>query len=362
MCDKHGMPHTTYALIMAGGAGTRFWPASRKHRPKQLLALAGEEVLLRQTIDRILPICGMERIYIATGQHLVDATLAAVPHLEHANLLIEPVGRNTAPCIGWAAAHVARRDPDAVIMVLPSDHHITDVERFRDKLELSVEHARTGVITTIGVRPTRPETGYGYIEAAPGPGPVHDVLRFIEKPDLETAKTFLELGTFYWNAGMFFFRAGDMLAAIAEHLPALSEGLRELDRAAAADREAEEVARLFPEFPAISIDTGVIEKMGQLAVVPGDFGWSDIGSWLAAAELATRDDDANSAPQGSVLVASAGNYVVDMRGSSKKRVIALVGVCDLVIVETDDALLVAHRDASQRVRDVVGVLGERGDD
>jgi mannose-1-phosphate guanylyltransferase len=350
----------TYALIMAGGSGTRFWPASRRRRPKQLLALAGEGTLLRQTCERIAPIA--QHLYVATGRQLADATLAAVPGLTAEQLLIEPVPRNTAPCIGWAAATVARTDPDAVLMVLPSDHTIGDVPRFRETLARAVEHAKSGVITTIGVRPTRAETGFGYIEAAPGEGPVRDVLRMVEKPDLETARAFVEQPNFYWNGGMFFFRARDMLDAIVRFLPDLAKGLDALDAAALQGREAAEVEQVFPRLPSVSIDYGVIEKLERLAVVPGDFGWHDIGSWLAAAELATRDADSNSAPPGSVLVASAGNYVVDMRSPSAKRVIALCGVCDLVIVETDDALLVAHREASQRVREVVEALQARGDD
>jgi mannose-1-phosphate guanylyltransferase len=355
------MAHT-HALILAGGSGTRFWPASRRDRPKQLLALTGGEILLRQTLERIAPLCGREHVQVATGRHLVEATLAAMPELSRSQLLVEPVARNTAPCIGWAAAVVARSDPDAVVMVFPSDQHVSDAEAFRETVARAVDHAQTGVITTIGIRPTRAETGYGYIEAALGPGPVHRVARYLEKPDRATAEKLYASGKHWWNAGMFFFRARDMLAAIEQHLPALAEGLAALDAGAAEGRELEVAARVFPGLPAISIDHGVIEQVSELAVVPGDFGWSDVGSWLAAAELAERDVDDNDAPAGSVLVDARRNHVVDARPIGPRRVIALVGVSDLVVVETDDALLVVHRDATQRVREVVDQLRERGDD
>ncbi|MCA9622262.1 MAG: NTP transferase domain-containing protein [Myxococcales bacterium] len=353
----------TYAVIMAGGSGTRFWPASRRSRPKQLLPLAGEEPLLAQAVARVLPATGLERLRIATGAHLVASTLAAVRGLRPENLLVEPVPRNTAPCLGWAAAHVAREDPEAVVMALPSDPHIADEAAFAATLERAVARAREGVITTIGITPTHPETGYGYIQAAPGEGLVRDVARFVEKPDRATAEQFLADGSFYWNAGMFFFRAKDMLAAIAAHLPALAEGLAELDRAAEAGDEARALAELFPRLPAVSIDVGVMEKVSPMSMVVGDFGWSDLGSWPAVAALAQRDEAGNSAPSNAVLVASRDCHVVDARSAGDKpRVIALVGVEGLVVVETDDALLVMRAEDAQDVRRVVDELRSRGDD
>jgi mannose-1-phosphate guanylyltransferase len=372
-------PKRVYALILAGGAGTRFWPASRAARPKQLLPLLGAEPLLRETALRVLPLCagdiggdatpGWERILIASGRHLVAPTASILPELPAENLLAEPSPRNTAPCIGWAAAIVARRDPEAVLMVLPSDHHIGDPERFRQVLSVAVESAASGVITTIGIRPTHPETGYGYIEvdaeAAAGGGRPEPLkgLRFVEKPDRARAEEFLKSGRFFWNAGMFFFRAKDMLDAIRAKLPSLASGLDAFDQAAAEGRELEEVARLFPGLPSVSIDKGVMEHVDRLAVVPGDFGWSDIGSWLSAWELAAKDEHGNAAPSGSVFVDARRNHVVDLRprAEGSKRVIALVGVEDLVVVETDDALLVVPKDRAQDVREVVEQLRSRGD-
>ena len=351
----------TYAVIMAGGSGTRFWPASRRLRPKQLLPLGGELPLIREAVQRVTPICGADNVYVATGAHLVEPTLAAVPELRADRLLVEPVARNTAPCIGWAAATIARTDPQAVVMALPSDPHIENVDGFLQALEQAVDAARSGSIATIGIKPSHPETGYGYIEAEPSEGPVWRVKRFVEKPNRARAEQFVAAGSFLWNAGMFFFRAGDMVAAIRTHLPALADGLDALDQAAAEGREQECLEELFGTLPAVSIDTGVMEHVDNLAVVPGDFGWSDLGSWLSASELASKDAQDNSAPAGTIFVDAPNNHVVDMRPTSEKRVIALVGVRDLVVVETPDALLVVHRDAAQHVRTVVDTLKSRGD-
>jgi mannose-1-phosphate guanylyltransferase len=346
---------SVHALILAGGAGTRFWPASRSARPKQLLPLLGDEPMILATARRVLPLCApghWARVLVATGAHLAAATQTLLPELPEANLLIEPVPRNTAPCIGWAAATVARTDPESVLAVLPSDHHIADVDRFREILAAA-----------IGIRPTHPETGFGYIETGdPRPSGALSALRFVEKPDRQRAASFVAGGRHLWNAGMFFFRACDMLAAIRAHLPALAEGLAEIDRAAACGAEAEALARVFPELPPVSIDHGVMEHLAELAVVPGDFGWSDVGSWQSAWELADKDEHGNNAHKGSVLIDAHGNYVVDLRrpleGEARppRKVIALVGVSDLVVVETDDALLVVPRDRAQDVKHVVDAL------
>lgn len=355
------MSEAIHAVIMAGGAGTRFWPASRRLRPKQLLALAGDEALIRQAVERVMPLCGPERVWIATGAHLVEATLAMLPELSRGQLLVEPAARNTAPCIGWAAHVIARTDPDAVVMALPSDHHIADLPGYRAALEVAVASARRGIITTIGIKPTHPETGFGYIEAELRSGIVWSAIRFVEKPERARAEAFLAAGTFFWNAGMFIFRAGDMVRAIAEHLPELARGLAAIDAAARAGDESAVLAEIFPTLPAVSIDVGVMEKMEQLAMVPGDFGWGDLGSWLSLSELASKDEAHNSGPPGAIFVDSANNHVSDLRARGAKRVIALCGVRDLVVVETDDALLIVHRDEAQRVRDVVAELVSRGD-
>jgi len=357
-----------YAVIMAGGAGTRFWPASRADRPKQLLPLAGDpnEALLAATVRRLDPLIPNERVYIATGARLLDATARVLPGVPRENLLAEPTPRNTAPCIGWATATIARHDPEAIVAVLPSDHFIADEAGFRATLARAIDSARGGRITTIGILPTRPDTGYGYIEVGRSLGEgardgAHAVERFVEKPGRELAEEYVRGGRHLWNAGMFFFRAQAMLGAIDAHLPALATGLRALDAAAARREEAAALADVFPTLPSISIDHGVMEKAKDLAVVKGDFGWNDVGSWESAWELAPKDDRGNALPAGAIAVDARDNLVRDTTTGAARKVIALVGVDDLVVVETDDALLVMPRARAQDVRAVVDALKARGD-
>jgi mannose-1-phosphate guanylyltransferase len=356
-----------YAVIMAGGFGTRFWPASRADRPKQLLALGGnpDESLLAATVRRLEPLIVPENVFIATGARLRDGTARELPRVPRSQILAEPVPRNTAPCIGWATATIARQDPDAIVAVLPSDHFIVDEEGFRSTVARALEGARAGYLTTIGVVPTRPETGYGYVEVGAPIGASGSALfaveRFVEKPDRARAESYVQGNKHLWNAGMFFFQARAMMDAIKEHLPALGEGLDKIDRAAAAGREDAELASVFPTLPSISIDHGVMEKARRLAVVKGDFGWSDVGSWESAWELAAKDAKGNALPDGGIAIDANDNLVRDLTSTTSRKLVALVGVSDLVVVETDDALLVMPRARAQDVRAVVDELKARGD-
>ncbi len=360
------MPNV-HAVILAGGSGTRFWPASRRHTPKQLLPLAGraDEPLIAATVRRLDPLVPADRVWISTGTSLVDATMKALPQVPRAHVLAEPIARNTAPCIGWASATVGRGDPDAIVMVLPADHYIANEAAFRGALATAVKAAEEGYIATIGLVPTRPETGYGYIEVgAPLTEGVRAVTRFVEKPTRAVAEGFLADGRFLWNGGMFFFRASVMKAAIAECLPALAQGLDRIDEAAARGDEARVLAEVFPTLPSISIDHGVMEKARRIAVVPGDFGWNDVGSWQTTWEMAEKDGDGNSAPDGTVTVDAKNNLVRDMTtagGRKGPKRWALIGVNDLVVVETDDAVLVVPRERAQDVRAVVDALAKRGE-
>jgi mannose-1-phosphate guanylyltransferase len=351
-----------YAVIMAGGAGTRFWPASRSDRPKQLLPLAGKgnEPLIAASVRRILPICPAERVWVVTARHLTDATRAVLPDLPAENFLSEPAPRNTAPCIGWAAAAIRRRDPEALVMVLPSDHFIGDEPGFRAALLRAVEASKGCSVATIGITPTRPETGYGYLEKGEDLGAgIRAVHRFIEKPDLARAEVFASSGQHLWNSGMFFFRAGEMLGLIRKHLPDLAKGLDRMERAAALGDEAAEIDNVFPTLPSISIDHGVMEKAERVAVVEASFGWSDVGSWQSSWELADKDAQGNAAPQSAVLVDARGNLVSDLRTKATGQVIALVGVDDLAVVLTDDALLVIPRSRSQDVKKALDEVKRR---
>ncbi|MCL2823336.1 MAG: sugar phosphate nucleotidyltransferase [Polyangiaceae bacterium] len=358
-----------YAIIMAGGSGTRFWPASRTAVPKQFLSLGPNpmEPLLVGTVRRIREVVPASNILIATGTHLADATRRLLPELPPDNILAEPTPRNTAPCIAWANAVIRRRAPNAAVAVLSADHVAQDEAAFVCAIEQALSIAESGVITTIGIVPTRPETGYGYIEKgslrADG---AYDAVRFVEKPNLETAIQMVASDRFLWNAGVFFFRAQQMADAIRTHLPLLADGVDALDAAAEAGEESEALCGLFPTFPSVSIDVGVMEKISSLAVVPGSFGWSDVGTWQTAWEVGCKDEHGNVAPRGSIVVGSSGNMVADWRTREPagegfgNRVVALVGVKDLVVVQTDDALLVMPRERSQDVRLVVESLRERG--
>ncbi len=344
-----------YAVIMAGGAGTRFWPASRAGRPKQLLPLAGraDEPLLAATVRRIASLVPAERVYVATGAHLLAATAECVPQVPREQLLAEPVPRNTAPCIGWAVRAIQKRDPDALVAVLPSDHFIKDETAFVATLSRALEAARGDAIATVGIGPTRPETGYGYIELGDETSPgTFAAKRFVEKPDLAKAKEYVAGGRHLWNAGMFFFRARAMTDAIAKHLPDLDRGLSRIDA------DASTLGAVFPTLPSISIDHGVMEKASNVAVVRGDFGWNDVGGWQSAWELADKDANGNAMPETGIAIDARGNLVRDLSG--KKRVIALVGVEDLVVVDTGDALLVMPRERAQDVRAVVDALKASG--
>ncbi|MCS6898485.1 MAG: mannose-1-phosphate guanylyltransferase [Myxococcales bacterium] len=356
------MEHT-YAIILAGGAGTRFWPASRQLRPKQFLPLGPdpEEPLLRATVRRILPFCPPERILIATGAHLAVATRSLLPELPPENILAEPVARNTAPCIGWATRVIGRRDPEATVMVFPADHAVVDEDSFRDAVFEAISLAHRDTIATIGLQPTRPETGYGYIEVGDPMG--HQsfwVRRFVEKPDLERARQFVEGGQHLWNGGMFFYRVRRLNEDLRAALPTLAEGLDRIEEAAREGNEEDALTDIFPILPSISIDHGVIERAPRLAVVRGDFGWSDVGSWQSAWELAPKDAAGNAEAPGALLIQARNNLVRDLRTDGKHRIVALVGVDDLVVVETDDALLILPRDRAQDVRLVVDELKRRG--
>jgi mannose-1-phosphate guanylyltransferase len=359
-----------HAVILAGGSGTRFWPASRRKRPKQLLPLAGDahEPLIAATARRIAPLVPIERLWISTSAALVAPTLAALPGVAASHALAEPVARNTAPCIGWASATIARADPDAIIAVLPADHHIADEPAFRAALATALRAAEEGWMATIGIVPTRAETGYGYIQVggAVAPG-VHAAAGFVEKPSRERAEGYVRGGKHLWNGGMFFFRASVMKKAIAEHLPALAAGLDRIDAAAAAGDEARVLAEVFPTLPSISIDHGVMEKAEKIAVIPGSFGWNDVGSWQVAWDMAQKDSAGNVLPDGGIAVDAKNNLVRDLTtgtnggAKAKGKTWALVGVNDLVVVETDDAVLVIPRERAQDVRAVVDALAARGE-
>ena len=355
------MPNTSkaYAVIMAGGSGTRFWPLSRSARPKQLLALGPDDrSLLRATAERVWDTLPAERTFVVTSEQLREQVAQELPELQPHQILAEPVGRNTAPCVGWAATHLKRLDEDAIMCVLPADHYIGDAEAYVDTLQRGLDAATHGDYVTIGIRPTRAETGYGYIEVGSELDPgVFRARRFVEKPNQQRAEQFVASGSFLWNSGMFFFLASRILEAIDQHLPGLGQELQRYDAAARAGNEADLIKETYATLPAVSIDHGIMEKVDAVSVVPGSFEWSDLGSWTSAWELAPQDDHANVLPEGGIAVDASSNYVTAPEG----KLVALVGVDDLVVVDSGDALLVVPKDRAQDVREIVAALRERDD-
>jgi mannose-1-phosphate guanylyltransferase len=354
-----------YPVIMAGGSGTRFWPLSRKDRPKQFLALAGETSLLRATVDRLPPLARLDSTFVVCGPGHVAAVRRMVPRLPKANVVVEPCARNTAPCVGLAALHVKAREPRGVMAMLPADHHIARPEAFREALAAAAAVAETGSIATIGIRPHTPETGYGYLKVGPrlpavgkarGTLAPHKVERFVEKPDVVTAARYLAEGTYLWNSGIFVFRADVILDEIRNAMPVLGELLQVLDRAMGTPAYPRTLKRIFPDCPSTSIDYGVMEKSHRITVIPAEFGWSDVGSFSALSEVRRADDQGN-VTEGLALVIDGKQNVVLGHG---RRPLAVVGLDGVVAVDAGDAILVVRRDRSQDVRKAVEELRRRG--
>ncbi|MCC7386761.1 MAG: mannose-1-phosphate guanylyltransferase [Deltaproteobacteria bacterium] len=343
-----------HVVIMAGGSGTRFWPKSRAAHPKQFLKLGGPVSLLRQTAERVLPLVGWERLVVVTAAVHAEHAARDLPELPARNLLIEPVGRNTAPCIGWATRTILARDPTARLAVLPADHFIADAAGFRAHLEAALGAARDRIVL-LGLVPTRPETGYGYIQRgadarSEGEWRFHEVARFVEKPDRATAERYLLSGDFLWNSGMFVFPAAVMDTAIRALLPDLARGLDRLEQAPPA------LGEIYPTLPAISIDYGVMEKAEGVLVLPSRFPWSDVGSWDAVHEIEAKDADDNVL-RGDALALGVKRSLIE---AAAGRLVAAIDVEDLIIVDTPDALLVAPRGRSQEVKRAVDALAKRG--
>jgi mannose-1-phosphate guanylyltransferase len=350
-----------HPVILAGGSGTRFWPLSRSKKPKQLLPLATPQPLIRDTYERAARLAAPGDILVVCGRAHVRAIRRLLPELPPGNMLVEPAARNTAPAIGLAAVVVAAKDPAGILAVLPSDHAVTKPAEFVAAVETAAAAAATGALVSIGVTPSRPETGYGYLKVggAYGKEPrARECLAFVEKPDRARAEAYLASGDHLWNAGMFAFRADRLLEEIRKHLPACAEVLQAIAPTVGTRAFGRALGAHFPEAPSISIDYGVMEKASDLAVVPAEFGWSDLGSFASLPEVRPADDRGNVAVGDAVLVESRNNVVL----GQESRIIALVGVEGLVVVDAGDAILVCPRERAQDVRKVVDRLKERGDD
>ncbi|MFO0960488.1 MAG: mannose-1-phosphate guanylyltransferase [Isosphaeraceae bacterium] len=352
-----------HAIIMAGGSGTRFWPKSRRTAPKQLLRLFGDLSMLQQTAARIAPMVPPARLHVITGADQAAAVRAQLPDVPAANVVAEPCPRDTGPCVGLAAAIVAKADPAGTMIVMPADHVIRPDAVFQRTVAAAVEQidADPTAFVTFGIKPTRPETGYGYIERGEELGRPHGILlnrvvRFREKPDLATAEEFLATGNFSWNSGIFLWRARAVLDALRKYRPGVAEGIDEIARDLGTPKEAETIARVFPTLEKVPIDKAVMEQYPNVRVLEVTYDWSDVGDWRSLAELLDRDASGNTAQGPALLVESKGTVVINDDG----RLIAALGVEDLVIVQSGGATLVARRGELDRLKGLVEGLGKAG--
>jgi mannose-1-phosphate guanylyltransferase len=348
------------AVLLAGGRGTRFWPRSRTRTPKQLLNIVGRDTMLRATADRLHPLLSPRDLWVVTNDEQAAAVRRELPRLPAAHVLAEPVGRNTAAAIGLAAIHLARAHGDALMAVLPSDHYISDAPRYRRLVRAALSLARTpGNLVVMGIPPTRPETGFGYIERGSRAGSgrgfgVYEVRRFTEKPALPVARRYVASRRYFWNAGMFFWRASTFLENLEKFLPATHAALAELAKTIGTPAYPSALRRIYPRLANISVDYAIMEPAtrrkgaGAVLVLPAEVGWSDIGSWAAVYELLARAPNENVSAGPFFALDATGNYLW-----SPKKFLAAIGVRGLVVVETADALLVCPRERAQDVANVV---------
>ncbi|GIW88662.1 MAG: mannose-1-phosphate guanylyltransferase [Isosphaeraceae bacterium] len=352
-----------HAVIMAGGSGTRFWPKSRRDRPKQLLRLVGEATMLRQTVDRVAGLAAADQTWVVTGADQAAATRRELPELPEDHIVAEPCPRDTAACVGLAAALVAAREPDATLLMLPADHVVRPSDTFRQTIRAATQLVAEDPTTfvTLGVRPTRPETGYGYIEQGESLGErlgfrVYQVRQFCEKPDRGTAEQFLAHGRFVWNSGVFVWNAQAILDAIGRFRPRLAEGLDRIRAELGTPSQADALARVYPTLERVPIDKAVMEHYPNVKVIDVTYEWSDVGDWRTLAEYLGHDAAGNAAEGPTRIVDSRGCVVIADEG----RLIATLGVDDLVVVQSGGATLVARKDRLDQLKSLVEGLREAG--
>jgi mannose-1-phosphate guanylyltransferase len=349
-----------YALIMAGGVGTRLWPLSRRERPKQSLRLIGERTMFEHAVDRLASLFSPEDILVVTDSRHADSLAAQAPEVPPGNYITEPQGRGTAPCVGLAAVHLRKRDPEAVMAVLTADHYITDSERFRKALAAAEQAAGDGHLITLGVQPSSASTGYGYIKQGKSLGevdgfPLFRVDRFTEKPSPETALRMVESGDYTWNSGMFIWRLDRIMKEYERQMPQLYVALAEIEGTIGTPGYEPTLKRVWERVEKQAIDYGIMEHAKDVAVIPVDIGWSDMGSWASLSRLLTSDADGNATVGPHVCIDTQDTLLF-----SQGRLIAAIGVEGLVVIDTEDALLICPREREQEVRSLVQLLEEQG--
>jgi mannose-1-phosphate guanylyltransferase len=351
-----------FAVIMAGGSGTRLWPLSRQARPKQALRLVGDRTMFQHSVERLSPLFPPERTFIVTAAEQVGALLRQAPQLPGGNFVVEPVQRGTASAIGLATLYLRRRDPESTMAVLTADHYIADTEAFRGALAAAYEVAQEGHLVTLGIQPSFPSTGFGYIERGEMLAQVDRFMAFRveafrEKPDVATAERLIVDGRHTWNSGMFIWRVDRILAEMQRQLPHFYDQLMQLDAAMGTDRESLVLSYIWPRVAAQTIDYGIMEGAADVAVIPADIGWSDIGSWATLLDILPGDEDGN-------VVIDADHLGVDTSRTlvyGNNRMVATIGLSDVVVVDTDDVLLICSRDRAQDVKRIVERLRTNGE-
>jgi mannose-1-phosphate guanylyltransferase/mannose-6-phosphate isomerase len=359
-----------YAVIIAGGPGTRFWPVSREQMPKQLLKIGGDDTLILQTVSRVLPLVRIDDVFIVANRALAESIgyqlSAKFNRSWDGNFILEPEAKNTAPALGLAALHLERLDPESIMVVLPADHSIRKTGEFLNLVKKADEAARQNYLVTLGIKPDRPETGYGYIKAGKvlegsggkgqgaGDEEVYRVEAFVEKPNIETAKKYLTDGSYYWNSGIFVWKTRTFLAEIEKLQPSLYQGLVEIRKSIGTDQEADVIKEVFKKLDSLSIDYAVMEKTDRAAVIPADIGWSDVGSWAALDDVSERDKSGNVII-GNVIDIGSNDSII----YAEKRLVATIGLKSAVVVDTPDATLVCSKDRAQDVKKVVEELKKR---
>lgn len=361
-----------FSVIMAGGGGTRFWPLSRREMPKQLLNLTGKDTMVNETIDRIKENVPEENIFIVTNvtqAPLMEEVTTGKIHKE--NILAEPAARNTAACIGYAAIEIMKKHGDGIMCVLASDHYIKNKESYKEVMDFAMELAeKTNRLVTIGIKPTSPSTGYGYIkynkklkevghtigEKSGKRIAAYPVADFVEKPSLPTAKAYIDQGCYLWNSGMFVWKVSVILEYFKELLPDVYECLMEIEEAIGTEKEQEVLNRVYPKIPKISVDYGIMERAEDVIMLEGDFGWSDVGSWDAMDTLYDADENNNVAYGEQQIHIGSKNCIT----YGQNKLIATIGLDNIVIVETEDAILVCNKDKAQDVKKIVEILEEQG--